>query len=61
MPDGYVRSVSESAPVGTPVGTVVATDNDGGLNGTVRPSLLLKSSICQSSVVKGLELGAIFF
>ena len=35
MPGGYVRSVSESATVGTPVGTVVATDNDGGLNGTV--------------------------
>ena len=35
MPGGYVRSVSESATVGTPVGTVVATDSDGGLNGTV--------------------------
>ena len=35
MPGGYVLSVSESAPVDTPVGTIVATDNDGGLNGTV--------------------------
>ena len=35
MPNGYLLSVSEAAPVGTPVGTVVATDNDGGLNGTV--------------------------
>ena len=34
-PGGYDRSVSERAPVGTPVGTVVATDRDGGLNGTV--------------------------
>lgn len=40
MPGGYIRSVSESATVGTPVGTVVATDNDGGLNGTVRLFLL---------------------
>lgn len=36
MPGGYVLSVSEAAPVDTPVGTIVATDNDGGLNGTVR-------------------------
>lgn len=35
MPGGYTLSVSENAQVGTPVGTVVATDNDGGLNGTV--------------------------
>lgn len=35
MPNGYLLSVSEAALVGTPVGTVVATDNDGGLNGTV--------------------------
>ena len=35
MPGGYIQSVSEAAPVGTPVGTIVATDNDGGLNGTV--------------------------
>ena len=35
MLEGYPLSVSEVAPMGTPVGTVVATDNDGGLNGTV--------------------------
>lgn len=35
MPSGYMLSVSENAPLGTPVGTIVATDIDGGLNGTV--------------------------
>ena len=36
----YVFTVSESSPVSTPVGTLVATDNDGGLNGRV-------SSVCK--------------
>ena len=33
----YVFAVSESSPSNTPVGTLVATDNDGGLNGRVSP------------------------
>ena len=57
MPDGYVRSVSESAPVGTPVGTVVATDNDGGLNGTVRPSLWIRVAFVKVVLLRGWSLG----
>ena len=33
--DGYVIIVPEGAVIQRPVGTVVATDADGGLNGTV--------------------------
>ena len=36
MPSGYTLRIAEGTLVGTPVGTVVATDNDGGVNGTVR-------------------------
>lgn len=39
MPGGYTLTVAEGTPVNIPVGTVVATDNDGGINGTV--SMLL--------------------
>lgn len=35
VPTGYTFSVPEATPVNDPVGTVVATDVDGGLNGTV--------------------------
>lgn len=35
VPGGYVITVPEAAAVGRPVGTVVATDEDGGINGTV--------------------------
>ena len=35
MPEGYVLSVAEDTAIGDLIGTVVATDNDGGLNGTV--------------------------
>ena len=37
----YDLSVSESAPIGTPVGTLVATDNDGGINGTVCANIIM--------------------
>ncbi len=35
MPSGYVFQVDESSPVESAVGTVVATDDDGGSAGTV--------------------------
>lgn len=35
MPGGYTLTVPEAAVVSRPVGTVVATDDDGGINGTV--------------------------
>ena len=34
-PDGYRITVPEAVIIQRPVGTVVATDEDGGLNGTV--------------------------
>lgn len=35
MPGGYSITVPEAAIVSRPVGTVVATDDDGGINSTV--------------------------
>lgn len=35
MPEGFILTVPEGAAILRPVGTVVATDEDGGLNGTV--------------------------
>lgn len=35
IPEGYSITVPEAAITQRPVGTVVATDEDGGLNGTV--------------------------
>ena len=55
MPGGYVRSVSESATVGTPVGTVVATDNDGGLNGTVSNIVIFLQSNLAANVILELQ------
>lgn len=55
MPDGYIRSVSESATVGTPVGTVVATDNDGGFNGTVSNIIIFLQSNLSANVSLALQ------
>ena len=38
MPEGFTLTVPEGAAIQRPVGTVVATDEDGGLNGTVSAS-----------------------
>lgn len=35
MPEGYIIRVPEATVTGRPVGSVIATDEDGGLNGTV--------------------------
>jgi hypothetical protein len=35
MPEGFILIVPEGATLQRPIGTVVATDEDGGLNGTV--------------------------
>lgn len=35
LPGGYIIRVSEAAVTQRPVGSVIATDEDGGLNGTV--------------------------
>lgn len=43
--DGYVIIVPEGAVLQRPVGTVVATDADGGLNGTVMPLHWKQTSI----------------
>ena len=47
MPRGYTITVPEAAIVSRPVGTVVATDDDGGLNGTVS----LSNCVCVLSVI----------
>ena len=35
MPGGYVIEFPETTPANTDIGTVVATDSDGGVNGQV--------------------------
>ena len=46
MPLGYSITVPEAAVVGRPIGTVVATDEDGGINGTVSASGSTSSCLC---------------
>lgn len=40
IPEGYSITVPEAAITQRPVGTVVATDEDGGLNGTVSAHIM---------------------
>ena len=45
MPGGYIITVPEAAIVSRPVGTVVATDEDGGINSTVSSAHTLYCNI----------------
>lgn len=51
MPGGFTLTVPEAAATQRPVGTVVATDEDGGLNGTVSRLGLACSCSCSDCIL----------